>query len=95
MNAPNDSELMKNVSPINYVDSVDVPIQIHYGEKDGLVYSGTPTEWSIKLDQALRDAGKDVELFRYEGEGHSFVGQPWFDFMIRVVDFFDEYVKSG
>ena len=44
MNAPNDSELMKSVSPIYFLDSVDVPIQIHYGEKDGLVYSGTPTE---------------------------------------------------
>ncbi|MBK9009150.1 MAG: dienelactone hydrolase family protein [Anaerolineae bacterium] len=94
-NAPSDSELMKSVSPIFHLDSIDAPIQIHYGSNDGLVYSGTPPEWSIKLDQALRDAGKDVELFRYEGEGHSFVGQPWFDFMIRVVDFFDEYVKSG
>ena len=94
-NAPSDSELMKSVSPIYHLESISAPIQIHYGSNDGLVYSGTPPEWSIKLDQALRDAGKDVELFRYEGEGHSFVGQPWFDFMIRVVDFFDEYVKSG
>ncbi len=92
-NAPSDSELMKSVSPIFHLDSIAVPIQIHYGSNDGLVYSGTPPEWSIKLDQALRDAGKGVELFRYEGEGHSFVGQPWFDFMIRVVDFFDEHVK--
>ena len=93
VNAPNDSELMKQVSPISYVDSITAPIQIHYGEKDGLTYSGTPPEWSIKLDQALLDAGKDVELFRYEGEGHSFVGQPWFDFMIRVLNFFDENLK--
>lgn len=92
-NAPNDSELMKSVSPFYHLDSITAPIQIHYGSNDGVVYSGTPPEWSIKLDQALRDAGKDVELFRYEGEGHSFVGQPWFDFMIRVVDFFDEHVK--
>ena len=95
VNAPRDSELMEKVSPIYYVDSIDVPIQIHYGEKDGLVYSGTPPEWSIKLDEALLDAGKDVKLFRYDGEGHSFVGQPWFDFMIRVLDFFDENVKNG
>ena len=94
-NAPSDSELMKSVSPIYHLDSISVPIQIHYGSNDGLVYSGTPPEWSIKLDQALLDAGKDVELFRYEGEGHSFVGQPWFDFMIRVLDFFDENVKNG
>ncbi|HMR98100.1 MAG TPA: dienelactone hydrolase family protein [Anaerolineales bacterium] len=93
VNAPSDSELMKRVSPINYVDSINAPIQIHYGEKDGLVYSGTPPEWSLKLNQALLDAGNDVELFRYEGEGHSFVGQPWFDFMVRVLDFFDDNLK--
>lgn len=92
-NAPSDSELMKQVSPIYYVDSITAPIQIHYGSLDGLTYSGTPPEWSIKLDQALLDAGKDVELFRYDGEGHSFVGQPWFDFMIRVLDFFDDNLK--
>lgn len=92
-NAPSDSELMKSVSPIYHLDSITAPIQIHYGSKDGLVYSGTPTEWSIKLNQALLDAGKDVQLFRYEGEGHSFVGQPWFDFMIRVLDFSDENLK--
>jgi len=92
-NAPSDSELMKSVSPFYQLDSITAPIQIHYGSNDGVIYSGTPPEWSIKLDEALRDAGKDVRLFRYEGEGHSFVGQPWFDFMIRVVDFFDENVK--
>ena len=92
-NAPSDSELMKKISPIYFVDSITAPIQIHYGSLDGLTYSGTPPEWSIKLDQALLDAGKDVELFRYDGEGHSFVGQPWFDFMIRVLNFFDENLK--
>ena len=94
-NAPSDSELMKSISPIYHLDSITAPIQIHYGSNDGVVYSGTPPEWSIKLNQALLDAGKDVELFRYEGEGHSFVGQPWFDFMIRVLDFFDEHVRNG
>ena len=90
--APSDSELMQSVSPIYHLDTLNVPIQIHYGTNDGLVYSGTPPEWSLKLNQALLDADKDVELFRYEGEGHSFVGQPWFDFMIRVLNFFDEHL---
>lgn len=91
--APNDPELMRSVSPIDHLDTITAPIQIHYGANDGLAYSGTPPEWSIKLNQALLDAGKEVELFRYEGEGHSFVGQPWFDFMIRALNFFDENLK--
>lgn len=92
-NAPSDPELMMSISPIYHLDSISAPIQIHYGSNDGLTYSGTPPEWSIKLNQALLDAGKDVEIFRYEGEGHSFVGQPWFDFMVRVLNFFDENLK--
>jgi len=91
--APTDDALMKAVSPIFHLDQVDVPIQIHYGTRDGLVYSGTPPEWSLKLTQALRDANKDVELYQYENEGHSFVGQPWFDFMSRVLQFFNRNLK--
>jgi dipeptidyl aminopeptidase/acylaminoacyl peptidase len=91
--APSDEELMKAVSPIFHLDQVNAPIQIHYGTRDGLVYSGTPPEWSLKLTQALRDANKDIELYQYENEGHSFVGQPWFDFMSRVLQFFNRNLK--
>jgi len=93
--APSDSELMRSVSPLYHLDSIAAPVQIHYGANDGLDYSGTPPEWSIRLNEALLDAGKEVELFRYEGERHSFVGQPWFDFMIRVLNFFDRNVKNS
>jgi dipeptidyl aminopeptidase/acylaminoacyl peptidase len=92
-NTPNDPAMMMQISPIFHLDLVEAPIQIHYGTRDGLVYSGTPPEWSLKLTQALRDADKDVELYQYENEGHSFVGQPWFDFMSRVLRFFNEHLK--
>ena len=72
---------------------VTAPVQIHYGERDGLVLSGTPPQWSVKLTQALRDEGKQAEMYGYEGQGHSFVGEPWFLFMRRVLKFYDEYVK--
>jgi dipeptidyl aminopeptidase/acylaminoacyl peptidase len=71
-----------------------VPIQIHCGTDDGLVLSGTP-QWSVKLTQALRNSGKYVELYQYEGERHSWIGQSWFDFMARALRFFDKYVKNG
>ena len=92
--AANDATTLKRISPIYYLDSIDIPIQIHYGTEDGKVLSGTPPEWSVKLTQALRDQGKDVELIRYEGERHSFIGQPWFDFMERTLRFFDKNVKN-
>ena len=92
--AANDADTLKQVSPIYYLDSINIPIQIHYGTEDGKVLGGTPPQWSVKLTQALRDAGKDVELLRYEGERHSFIGQPWFDFMERTLRFFDKNVKN-
>lgn len=92
--AASDGNTLKEVSSYYYLDSVSVPIQIHYGTEDGKYLSGTPPQWSVKLTQGLRDAGNQAELYQYEGEGHSFIGQPWFDFMGRTLRFFDKYVKN-
>ena len=70
-----------------------MPVQIHIGSADGDYIGSTPPEWSYKLNQALLDAGKDVEMFVYEGQRHSFTGNDWFIFMDRVVQFFDENLK--
>jgi dipeptidyl aminopeptidase/acylaminoacyl peptidase len=87
-------EKMREIAPIYFLDSVSVPIQIHIGSADGDTISSTPPEWSYKLNQALLDAGKDVEMFVYEGERHSFIGDAWLLFMNRVVSFFDENLKN-
>jgi len=93
--AANDADTLKKISPFYHLDAITVPIQIHYGTEDGKVLSGTPPEWSVTLTQALRDVGKYAELYQYEGERHSFIGEPWFIFMGRVLRFFDKYVKNG
>ena len=93
--AVSDPDTLEKIAPFYHLDSIQVPIQIHYGTEDGKLISGTPPQWSVKLTQALRDSGKEVELLRYEGEGHSFIGQPWFDLMTRTLRFFDRYVKSA
>jgi len=85
-----DSEMLKLIAPIHHLDAVTVPVQIHIGTADGDYIGSTPPEWSYKLNQALLDAGKDVELFKYEGERHSFIGDNWLVMMDRVVKFFDK-----
>jgi len=92
--AASDADTLKRIAPFYNLEYVDVPVQIHYGMEDGKFISGTPPEWSVKLTQALRDAGKHAELYQYEGERHSFIGQPWFDFMSRTLRFFDANVKN-
>ena len=93
--AATDADTLKEISPFYHLDLINAPVQIHYGTEDGKFISGTPPQWSVKLTQGLRDAGKKVELLQYEGEGHSFIGQPWFDFMARTLRFFDKYVKNA
>ena len=93
--AANDADTLKKFSPLYHLENITIPIQIHYGTEDGKVLSGTPPQWSVKLTQALRNSGKQVEMYSYEGERHSFIGEPWFVFMGRVLRFFDKYVKNN
>ena len=89
-----DPARMQQIAPIYHLNYVSAPVQIHIGTADGQTLNSTPPEWSYKLYQALLESGKNVELYAYEGQGHSFSGDPWFTFMSRTVDFFDKYVKN-
>jgi dipeptidyl aminopeptidase/acylaminoacyl peptidase len=85
--------MLKAVSPLYHLDLVTAPVQIDYGTKDGLTSAGTPPEWSRKMYDGFIAAGKEAEIFAYEGEGHSFIGDPWFVFMARSAQFFDKHVR--
>jgi len=92
--AATDANTLKRIAPFYYLENIIAPVQIHYGTEDGRIIGGTPPEWSRKLNQGLIEADKQVQLFQYEGERHSFIGQAWFDFMGRTLRFFDKYVKN-
>jgi dipeptidyl aminopeptidase/acylaminoacyl peptidase len=91
--AAQNPDLLWQVAALHYLDEVAAPVQISYGTEDGKVFSGTPPEWSQKAYQGFVDAGKQAELFAYEGEGHSFFADQWYAFMERSVHFFDAHVK--
>lgn len=93
--AVRDPDLLRQISPIYHLGLVTVPIEINYGTNDGKTLAGVPPEWSKKLYQALKDAGKDAQLFAYEGEYHSFNGDAWIAFMERAAHLYDKYVKYG
>lgn len=92
-NSVTDPEILKAVSPLYHLGNVTAPVQINYGTKDGLTFAGTPPEWSTKMYDGFIEANKDAQIFSQEGEGHSFIGEPWFVFMARSLRFFDEYVR--
>ncbi len=86
--APRDAPAFwREASARSYLGRVDVPVQIHHGTAD----TTCPAEWSEATAEALRAAGKDVELFEYPGEHHRFEAA-WPTLMRRTVDFFDQHV---
>jgi dipeptidyl aminopeptidase/acylaminoacyl peptidase len=92
-NSVTDPVILKAVSPLYHLDNVTAPVQINYGIEDGKTFAGTPPEWSQKMYKGFVDANKDAQIFSQEGERHSFIGEPWFEFMRRSLRFFDKYVK--
>lgn len=91
--ATTDPVMLEAVSPIYHFDLVTAPVQVVYGTEDGKTSAGTPPEWSKKMYQAFVDADVDAEIFAYQGEEHSFIGDPWFVFMAKTQLFFDKHVK--
>lgn len=92
-NSVTDPEILKAVSPLYHLENVTAPVQINYGTKDGLTFAGVPPEWSTKMYDGFILADKQAEIFSQVGEGHSFIGEPWFVFMARSLRFFDKYVR--
>jgi hypothetical protein len=93
--ASTDPAVLRLISPIYHLDLITAPIQINYGANDGKTPAGTPPEWSKKLYDAFKAAGKPAQIFEYEGEFHSFNGDNWIAFMERSAHFFDQYVKGA
>jgi len=92
--ATSDPVMLEAVSPLYHFDLVQAPVQVVYGTEDGKTSAGTPPEWSKKMYAAFVDADVDAEIYAYQGEEHSFIGDPWFVFMGKTQLFFDKHVKG-
>lgn len=84
-----EAELLR-ISPVYYLDRIQVPLSIHHGEEDELV----PPEWSEKLCQRMRFLGKTVECYRYPNEQHTFIGFGGIELVQRSVEFFERYLPA-
>ena len=85
-----DPDAYEQLSPINYLGNISVPVQIHQGLSDETV----PPDWSFRLAQALQDAGQNPQLYTYPGSSHVFFGAAWNDCVARTLDFFDALLKT-
>ncbi len=82
-------DFWNSISPIFYASDVSGPIQLDHSTTDEEV----PIEFSESLYQALLDAGKTVEFYKYVGDNHN-IANNFSLAMQRSIDFFDQYVKG-
>jgi dipeptidyl aminopeptidase/acylaminoacyl peptidase len=81
-------EFWNSISANSYLSDISGPIQLHHGTSDESV----PVEFSEKLTDQMKSAGKTVELYTYPGDDHNISGN--FNTAIqRSIEFFDRYLK--
>ncbi len=85
-----DPALYAAISPVNVLDRVRAPVQIHHGTADTEV----PPDWSRDLHARLRAAGASSTLYLYPGAGHTFYGPSRDRFLERAFAFFETNVRG-
>ena len=90
---PETKKLLDSESPYTYVKNINTPLLIIHGDQDlrtGIIQGEM-------LYKSLKILGKPVEYVRYPKEGHELTrsGNPgrMMDHMLRVIEFFERYVK--
>jgi dipeptidyl aminopeptidase/acylaminoacyl peptidase len=61
-----DDPVLSRISPIDHVDAITIPILLIHGKDDTTV----PFEQSLMMAEALKHAGKPVDLIALESEDH-------------------------
>ena len=79
------------MSPINYLDAVSAPVQLHHGTADSTVNDSA----SKQIAEVLQAKGKPVELFLYKGSGHAFKDAAYNRYAERTLAFFRQQLASA
>lgn len=78
-------------SPIFFANKINTPLLMMHNDGDGAV----PWYQGIEYYMALRRLNKPVWLLNYNGQGHGLTQrQDKTDFAIRMMQFFDHYLKD-
>jgi dipeptidyl aminopeptidase/acylaminoacyl peptidase len=77
-----------SVSATSYLADLSGPLELHHGTED----EDVPLEFSIRLAEQVRNAGKIADLYTYEGDNHN-ISSNFSIAMQRTVAFFNSYLK--
>jgi dienelactone hydrolase len=84
-------EALTLISPVYFLDKINVPLSIQHGEADTVV----PVEWSQDLCDKLDELGKDVQCTYYPKQPHTFQNSGDTQLIAHTLDFFDTYLKPA
>ncbi|MCU1460172.1 MAG: peptidase prolyl oligopeptidase active site domain protein [Acidimicrobiales bacterium] len=84
-------DLYRERSPLTYVDRVRAPVFIWAGDND----SRCPIRQILNYVDALRERGRDVELYRYDAGHGAMVVEEKVAQMRRQLDFLDRGLQQG
>ncbi len=68
----NDREMLEQISPLNHIDNIVVPLLVVHGRNDPRV----PLFEAEQIVEALKARGQEVELRIYDNEGHALSRRP-------------------
>lgn len=77
-----------SISATSYLADLSGPLQLHHGTAD----EDVPLEFSIRLAEQARAAGKIADLYTYDGDNHN-ISANFSTAMSRTIEFFDLYLK--
>jgi len=86
------------VAPIDYAEQLDIPLMGIFGNEDFF-----PTKEDVdKMEEVLKELGKEYEFYRYDGAGHGiwYYDKPMYrqeqamDSFNKTLEFFDKYLKE-
>lgn len=77
-------------SPIFQIDKVTTPVLMMHGKKD----PASPFENAMEFFLGLQRMGKKAWMLVYPASGHGLIGKDADDFSVRMMQFFDHYLKD-
>lgn len=85
-----DDNELKSISPVNYVNKINIPLLLAHGEDD----ERAPFEHFERLKEALDKADKDYDWFVIDKEGHGFYNpENQKAYMKKVVEFLSDNLE--
>lgn len=84
-------DLFVKNSPVFYIGDITMPILLMHNRNDKNVHF----QEGIQFITGLRRAGKRSWMLEYDNGGHGVYGDDYKDYLVRMTQFFDHYLKKA